>query len=199
LIGYADFVDSNRQRSQMFEAHALTSCSVALFTRQHVLKTLRGLDQPALVSFLESLNGFWSSVVHRYAVYLSMSLRERLQMVLAELGTRFGVHDARGVLLTPELSQEELAEMIGSSRPMVSKLLSEMAERTMLACQGRRYILLRGSGLEVPPRWLNPGFPRIVADNLADTGLRGGVSSALRERKGGHFPSGLNARADHAA
>jgi CRP-like cAMP-binding protein len=45
LIGYADFIDGNRQRSQMFEAHALTSCSVALFTRQHVLKMLRALDQ----------------------------------------------------------------------------------------------------------------------------------------------------------
>lgn len=67
LIGYADFFDSNRQRSQMFEAHALTSCSVALFTRQHVLKVLRGLDQGVLIRLLESLNGFWSALVRRYA------------------------------------------------------------------------------------------------------------------------------------
>lgn len=154
LIGCADFMDSNRQRSQIFEAHALTSCSVALFTRQHVLKMLRGLDQSILIRLLESLNGFWSAMVHRYAVYLSMSLRERLQLVLADVGARFGVQDARGVLLTPELAQEELAEMIGSSRPMVSKLLSEMAERSMIACQGRRYILLRGSGLDVPAQRL---------------------------------------------
>src|SRR5208337_3164705 len=32
----------------------------------------------------------------------------------------------------PELAQEELAEMIGSSRPMVSKLLTEMTERGLL-------------------------------------------------------------------
>jgi CRP/FNR family cyclic AMP-dependent transcriptional regulator len=155
LIGYADFLDGNRQRSQMFEAHALTSCSVALFTRQHVLKTLR-LDQSVLLKLLESLNGFWSATVHRYAVFLSMSLRERLQLVLADLGARFGVNEARGVLLTPELAQEELAEMIGSSRPMVSKLLSEMAERSLITCQGRRYILLRGSGLDVASQWLLP-------------------------------------------
>src|SRR5215469_10056264 len=48
LIGYADFLDPNRQRSQMFEAHALTSCSVALFTRQHVLKIVREMDQNLL-------------------------------------------------------------------------------------------------------------------------------------------------------
>ena len=154
LIGYADFVDDNRQRSQMFEAHALTSCSVALFTRQHVLKMLRGLDQSVLLRLMELLNGFWSSSTHRYALFLSMSLRKRLELVLADLGTRFGVNDARGIMLTPELAQEELAEMIGSSRPMVSKLLSEMIDRATIACQGRRYILLRGAGLDVAPRSL---------------------------------------------
>jgi CRP/FNR family cyclic AMP-dependent transcriptional regulator len=195
LIGYPDFLDSNCQRSQIFEAHALTSCSVALFTRQHVVKTLRGLDQGVLLSLSESLNGFWSSLVHRYAVYLSMSLRERLQMVLAELGARFGVHDARGVLLTPELAQEELAEMIGSSRPMVSKLLSEMAERAMVACQGRRYILLRGSGLDVSPRWLVPGGGRAPGDGLADDHPHGDMAAAMRAREGGHFAGrGFSAR-----
>jgi CRP/FNR family cyclic AMP-dependent transcriptional regulator len=182
LIGYADFIDGNRQRSQMFEAHALTSCSVALFTRQHVLKMLRALDQGVLLKLLESLNGFWSSLVHRYAVFLSMSLRERLQMTLADLGARFGVNDARGVLLTPELAQEELAEMIGSSRPMVSKLLSEMAERSLIACQGRRYILLRGSGLDAAPQWLLPaGFkPRREAADFEN-----GVSGTIGPRSNG--------------
>jgi CRP/FNR family transcriptional regulator, cyclic AMP receptor protein len=193
LIGYADFLDGNRQRSQVFEAHALTSCSVALFTRQHVLKLLRGLDPSVLLKLLESLNGFWSASVHRYAVFLSMSLRERLQLVLADLGSRFGVNDARGVLLTPELAQEELAEMIGSSRPMVSKLLSEMAERSMIACQGRRYILLRGCGLDTAPQWLLPaglkprpdapeaeGHHRVNGPVPRSTGFNGGFGGGQR-------------------
>ncbi|HKD66996.1 MAG TPA: Crp/Fnr family transcriptional regulator [Candidatus Binataceae bacterium] len=191
LIGYADFLDPNRQRSQMFEAHALTSCSVALFTRQHVLKLLRGLDPGVLLGLLETLNGFWSAMVHRYAIYLSMSLRERLQMVLADLGARFGVQDARGVLLTPELAQEELAEMIGSSRPMVSKLLSEMAEHSMIACQGRRYILLRGSGLDTPSRWLLPTASRSHDEGPVDKGGRIGVSTPrIHERRDEHLVAG---------
>ena len=71
-----------------------------------------------------------------------MSLRKRLEIVLAELAERFGVPDSRGTLLMPELAQEELAEMIGSSRPMVSKLLTEMTERGMLIREGRRHILM---------------------------------------------------------
>ncbi len=155
VVGYADFVDSNNQRSQVFEAHALTSCCVALFTRQHVLKMLKGLEAGVLIRLLELVNSYWSSITHRYAMFLSMSLRERLEVVLSDLGGRFGVSEARGVLLTPELAQEELAEMIGSSRPMVSKLLTEMTERGVIARQGRRYILQRGAGLDLAPRALS--------------------------------------------
>jgi CRP/FNR family transcriptional regulator, cyclic AMP receptor protein len=199
LIGYADFLDGNGQRSQMFEAHALTSCSVALFTRQHVLKTLRELDQGLLLRLLESINGFWSAAVHRYAMFLSMSLRERLQMVLSDLGARFGVADARGVLLTPELAQEELAEMIGSSRPMVSKLVSEMAERSMIACQGRRYILLRGAGLDTAPEWLPVG-PRAHREGPErDGGQRPGGAGGIGMRDG-QLSRGLNGgRAERTA
>jgi CRP/FNR family transcriptional regulator, cyclic AMP receptor protein len=194
LIGYADFLDGNQQRSQLFEAHALTSCSVALFTRQHVLKTLRDLDQGLLLRLLEAVNGFWSAGLHRYAIFLGMSLRERLQMVLAELGARFGVNDARGVMLTPELAQEELAEMIGSSRPMVSKLLSEMAERAMIACQGRRYILLRGGGLDLAPQSL-PAAPRGHRERLeGDAVRRLGTAESPREiaMREGRLSRGFN-------
>ena len=94
----------------------------------------RGIDQFALVGGAPSLRTF-----------LGMSLRKRLEIVLAELAERFGVPDARGMMLLPELAQEELAEMIGSSRPMVSKLLIEMTERGMLIREGRRHILLARS------------------------------------------------------
>jgi len=88
-----------------------------------------------------------------------MSLRQRLEVVLGELAERFGVPDARGTLLLPELAQEELAQMIGSSRPMVSKLVTEMTEHGVLLKQGRRHILVaqktfsgRSANREVPAR-----------------------------------------------
>ncbi len=169
IIGYADFADCGGQRSQVFEAHALTNCCVALFTRQHLLKVLRDLEPSLLLKLLESINSFWSSVIDRYATLLGMSLRERLELVLRELGARFGVNDARGILLTPELAQEELAEMIGSSRPMVSKLLTEMTRRGMLARQGRRHILLRGAGLDPPPQVL-AGLAVVVPPESSGSG-----------------------------
>jgi hypothetical protein len=52
--------------------------------------------------------------VHRYASLMTLSYRERLQAMLAEVGVRFGVKEARGTLLTLELGHDDWAEMIGS-------------------------------------------------------------------------------------
>ncbi len=142
LVGYADFADADGGRSQLFEASALTNTSVALFTRHQISEVLKGLEPEALLRITEAINSMWSSVVYRYATFLGMSLRKRLEIVLGELAERFGVPDSRGTLLLPELAQEELAEMIGSSRPMVSKLLTEMTERGLLIREGRRHILI---------------------------------------------------------
>jgi CRP-like cAMP-binding protein len=142
LVGYADFADADGGRSQLFEATALTNTCVALFTRHQIAEVLKSLEPEALLRITEAINSMWSAVVYRYATFLGMSLRKRLEIVLGELAGRFGVPDSRGTLLLPELAQEELAEMIGSSRPMVSKLLTEMTERGMLIREGRRHILL---------------------------------------------------------
>jgi CRP/FNR family transcriptional regulator, cyclic AMP receptor protein len=142
LVGYADFADADGGRSQLFEATALSNTCVALFTRHQIAEVLKSLEPEALLRITEAINSMWSSVVYRYATFLGMSLRKRLEIVLGELAGRFGVPDSRGTLLLPELAQEELAEMIGSSRPMVSKLLTEMTGRGLLIREGRRHILL---------------------------------------------------------
>ena len=56
---------------------------------------------------------------------LGVSFRERLEIVLTDLINRFGVREKRGILIVPELSQLDLAEMIGSSRPMISRLVPD--------------------------------------------------------------------------
>ena len=141
LAGYADFSDGG-DRSQLFEAETLTNSVVALLTRDHIRRVIRGLQPDMILAVAENLNSLWSSIAYRAAQFLGMSLRERIEATLAELAGRFGVPDARGIMLTPELGQEDLAEMIGGSRPMVSKLLIEMTEQKLIARQGRRYILM---------------------------------------------------------
>jgi CRP/FNR family transcriptional regulator, cyclic AMP receptor protein len=143
LAGYADFCNPAGDRSQMFEAEALTATTVAIITRDHILRVMRGLEAPALLTVTEAINSLWASALHRCVRFLAMSLRERLEAVLAEIEQRFGVPDARGVMLTAELGHQGFAEMIGASRPMVSKLMTELADQGRIARQGRHYIVTR--------------------------------------------------------
>src|SRR6266446_386719 len=141
LIGHVDYLDSRGRRAQVFEVEALTKCSVALCTREHIIKLLQSLDHATLLQVIERLNTAWSSMAQWFGTFLGMSFRERLEVVLHELGSKFGVRDKRGILLMPELSHADLADMIGSSRPMVSRLIAEMTEEGLLLRQGKQYIL----------------------------------------------------------
>jgi hypothetical protein len=92
---------------------------------------------------LGNLNATWSALFERYAGFIGLSFRERLEMVFKDLGARFGVEDRRGTLIILELSQEDLAEMIGSSRPMVSKVVGDMVEEGVLTRGEHRHFILR--------------------------------------------------------
>jgi CRP/FNR family transcriptional regulator, cyclic AMP receptor protein len=142
LVGHVDYIDSRGCRAQVFEVEALTKCSVALFTREYVIKLLQSLDHAALLQMIERLNTAWSSMAQWFGTFLGMSFRERLEVMLRDLGARFGVIDTRGILLMPELAHADLADMIGSSRPMVSRLIAEMTEEGLLLRQGKQFILL---------------------------------------------------------
>lgn len=128
LLGFVDSLDPDNNRGQVLEAEAFTKCSMGLLPRDYLVKLMRGLNSESMTTLLERVNTTWSRMFEWYATFLALSFRERLELVLDNLRDRFGVADRRGVLLLPGLTHEELAEMIGSSRPMVSKLISDMAE-----------------------------------------------------------------------
>src|SRR5690242_329739 len=148
IIGHVDRMDFKGRHCQAFEAQALTNCAVALVSRQRILKLLADSDHTTLIELFERLNTFWGAVVHRYASLMTLSYRERLEAMLAEVAARFGVKEARGTMLTLELGHDDWAEMIGSSRPMVSRLIADMVESRVLAREGKHYILLANGAAE---------------------------------------------------
>jgi CRP-like cAMP-binding protein len=142
FLGFVNDRDS-KGRHHLLEAHALTKCSVGLFTRDQVALILGKLDRTGTIHLLEQLNVAWSTKFERYVCFVGSPFRIRLEMVLNGLGARFGIDDKRGTLLAPELSHEDLAEMIGSSRPMVSKLIGDMIQEGLLIRGEKRHFILR--------------------------------------------------------
>ncbi|MGH7933467.1 MAG: Crp/Fnr family transcriptional regulator [Candidatus Binataceae bacterium] len=147
LIGYVDYSDEQGRRCQAFEAHTRTHCQLNLVARERIHLVLRELDAESLLRLMAQFSGAWSAEVRRWTRFVGLDFRQRLKFVLEDLATRYGVADDRGVLLIPELSHLDFAEMIGCSRPMMSKLLSELIEERLLAQNGKRYIIRRGLSL----------------------------------------------------
>ena len=144
IIGYADAEDCKGRRSKIFETQALTKCSIALFTRERAVRLLRSLEPDQAIELYQTLNSFWSLTLHWWTSFLGLPFQQRLEVVFSDLGQRVGVHDNRGTLIIPELSQADLAEMIASSRPLVSRLLNEMEERGLVQRRGKQYLLSKG-------------------------------------------------------
>jgi CRP-like cAMP-binding protein len=142
-IGYADFIDPKGRWCEAFEAQALTNCSLALISRQRIERELSKLAPGVLVELLQNANGFWTSMMYRCAALMTMTYRERLEFVIAEVAESFGVQDARGILLTIELGHNEWAELIASSRSLVSKLISQLVDEGILEHEGKHYTLLK--------------------------------------------------------
>jgi CRP-like cAMP-binding protein len=116
---------------------------MALFSRDHITRLLAGLPPDALVSIIGMLNTFWSENLRRFTILLNLPFWDRLTMVMSDLAKRAGVRDSEGIMLIPEIGHEDLAEMIGCSRPMVSRLIAIMAESGVLARRGKQYVLLK--------------------------------------------------------
>lgn len=142
VIGYPAYIDEKGRQARLFEAQASTKCSLALFSRERILKLVENLPTASLVHILEMMNTFWSQNLHLFVTLLTLPLADRLKIVMSDIATRAGVKDAEGTLLIPVLGHEEFAEMIGCSRPMVSRLISDMEETGLIARRGKQYVLL---------------------------------------------------------
>jgi len=66
----------------------------------------------------------------------------RVAKALLDLADRFGRPATDGVLVAHELTQEELAQLVGASRETVNKALAEFVQRGWLRLEARAVVIL---------------------------------------------------------
>ena len=76
-----------------------------------------------------------------------MDVPARLAKTLINLASRFGVPEEAGVKIPHDLTQEELAQLVGSSRETVNKALTEFANRGWIARDGRSIVIYQPGAL----------------------------------------------------
>jgi CRP-like cAMP-binding protein len=66
----------------------------------------------------------------------------RVAKALLELGSKFGEDTPEGLLVHHELTQEELAQLVGASRETVNKALADFSQRGWIRIEQRSVTLL---------------------------------------------------------
>ena len=72
----------------------------------------------------------------------------RVAKALLDLSTRFGEQVDEGIRVAHDLTQEELAQLVGASRETVNKALADFAARGWVRREGRAVVLLDVDRLE---------------------------------------------------
>ena len=66
----------------------------------------------------------------------------RVAKALIDLGERFGKETSEGLYVNHDLTQEELAQLVGASRETVNKALADFAGRNWIRLDGRAVLVL---------------------------------------------------------
>jgi len=150
IFGATDFQafeGAGAQEAQVFTAHTGSRSKVAVIARARVTRALHGLPSLDLARIVQRVESHWTALCRRLLTLMTQDVRGRLAYSIAEIANAFGIPDARGKLIALRLSHEDFAELIGASRPMVSKHLKELAEAEIFVKQNGRYVLLREDAL----------------------------------------------------
>jgi CRP-like cAMP-binding protein len=66
----------------------------------------------------------------------------RVAKALMDLGEKFGTMTANGLQVTHDMTQEELAQLVGASRETVNKALADFAQRGWIQLESRQVLIL---------------------------------------------------------
>jgi CRP-like cAMP-binding protein len=122
-------------------ATALTDAHLKALGRDRLNAWLTG--RPELASaLLQALAQRLRRVNEQMSDLVFSDVPGRVAKALLDLGERFGVSTDEGLLVTHDMTQEELAQLVGASRETVNKALADFAGRGWLRLEPRAVILL---------------------------------------------------------
>ncbi|HVO27911.1 MAG TPA: Crp/Fnr family transcriptional regulator [Candidatus Margulisiibacteriota bacterium] len=181
LFGTTDFQATDQspgRQEQLFTAQTLSRSKVAMLSRTRVARVLQDLPAPDLVRIVQTVDASWVSLCCRLLTFLTQDVRSRLAYSIREIAKVFGIPDARGKLIALRLSHEDFAELIGASRPMVSKHLKELAEGGIFVKENGRYVVLQEDALAAMAA---SGRPAAVTSCAPPSVVRGVVREIMRQ------------------
>ena len=108
-----------------FQCEAYSDCRVASLSWSDFGGRIAGLRSGlAYKTFHQNDLKQWYQVLLRTSAFLG--LRERIAIALLELASDFGIKESRGELLRISPSHQDLADLVGASRPRITEHLAQV-------------------------------------------------------------------------
>ncbi|PNW59565.1 UNVERIFIED_CONTAM: transcriptional regulator [Euhalothece sp. KZN 001] len=92
--------------------------------------------------FLDGIIAHSKATEELFSIIRSERVYNRLDKLLIWLGNKFGRSVSQGILIDLRLTHQNIAELIGTTRVTVTKLLKELEEEGKIIRQQRHYIIL---------------------------------------------------------
>jgi CRP/FNR family transcriptional regulator, cyclic AMP receptor protein len=125
-----------------FHCEAFSDCWVAVIQPEMFVSTLLGVSFSNFSALMGSTVSRWEDLLYRYTRFQGLNLPQRLSLTLLELARKFGVHDARGIIIILQLTHEDLANLVGASRQKVTEHLKDLERQEAILRDGRRLIVV---------------------------------------------------------
>ena len=132
------------------QCDAFTDCVVAAIEPQAFVEIMLGALLTDFQMVMSILVSPLQELLTRYSMMLRLAVRDRLLTAFAELGSKFGTRHERGTLLNLPLTHQDLADLVGATRPIITLQLRDLERDGAIIRERRRLVL-------VPNRLSNEG------------------------------------------
>src|ERR1700679_4271841 len=126
-----------------FRCEAITDCLIGTVALATFIEIALGIASADFKSMAASYSGRWDLVQLRCSNFMACTLEERVALILLELSENFGVREKQGVRLTVAARHQDIAELVGASRPRVTEYLTGFEQKRMIVRDGRQLIVKR--------------------------------------------------------
>jgi len=137
LMGYHAVLSGGRYPDS---AAAIEESTVAFIPREDFLQVLNQSSE-LNKRLLKTLSHEFAVLANTVSLFTQKSVRERLALQLIVLREKYKVNFQEGMPVEINMSREDLANLVGTARENVVRILSDFREAGIVQTQGRKIIV----------------------------------------------------------
>ncbi len=122
-------------------AETISPSQVNFIKRDDFLRLLDSYPEACLHIAQQLSSKYYDAQREMRTLGLSQSIGEKLVRLLLDWSARAGEQTSQGMRMKVLLTHEEIAEMIGSTRETVTRLLSDLNRKKLIAVKGSSFFL----------------------------------------------------------